>query len=278
MKIFQISASNSKQVLLILLFAMISITVSAQTCTSLKDYETGLKNGLKTAPPCELVNANKLPKCAGEYSPTTWSTCYGERTTANGSTYRGWYFEGKANGKGEFVNPDGTRYLGEYAKGQRNGYGKEYAANGTVHKEGQWTNGVFASVTQEAQDVRLLLSTTNAENTNRSLAQCSGQWAYLTGSIRSGTIKFPNTEAAIKGYAMLAANALAMANKISGFNSEKIAEDFYNNLVSKHRSFGKEHGKTELATKLAYELAMNGSEKCADYIGNKDVIAVIRNQ
>ena len=152
MKIFQISASNSKQILLISLFAMISITASAQICTSLKDYETGLKNGLKTAPPCELINANKLPKCAGEYSPTTWSTCYGERTTANGSTYRGWYFDGKANGKGEFVNPDGTRYLGEYLKGQRNGYGKEYAANGTVLKEGQWTNGVFASVTQEAQD------------------------------------------------------------------------------------------------------------------------------
>ena len=277
MKIFQISASNSKQILLISLFAMISITVSAQICTSLKDYETGLKNGLKTAPPCELINANKLPKCAGEYSPTTWSTCYGERTTANGSTYRGWYFDGKANGKGEFVNPDGTRYLGEYLKGQRNGYGKEYTANGIVLKEGQWNSGLLVDA---ADGVRLLLSTTNAENINKSLAQCSGQWIYVAGSIRSGTIKFPNTEAAIKAYAMEGANALAMANKISGFNSEKIAEDFYNSLLSKHRSFAirKEHGETELATKLAFELAMNGSKKCADYVQNKDVIAVIRNQ
>jgi len=264
-----------KPVLVISLLSIISCTVNAQVCTSTKDYETGLKNGLKMAPPCELINTSKLPKCAGEYNVASWSTCYGERTSTNGGTYRGGYFEGKAHGKGEFVNPDGTRYLGDYLKGQRNGYGKEYSANGIVLREGQWNAGLFA---EAADEVRLLLSTTNAQNMSRSLAQCSGQGAYLVGAIRNGTIKFPDTEAAIKGYAIEANDAAVMANKISGSDSKKIAEDFYNSLVAKHRSFGKEHGKSELAAKLAFELAMNGSKKCAEYVQNKDVVAVIRNQ
>ena len=196
MKIIQNTHNDCKQILVVILFAITSSMVNAQTCTSTKDYETGLKSGLKAAPPCELTNTNKLPKCVGDYSPTTWSTCYGERTTANGSTYRGGYLEGKANGKGEFVNPDGTRYLGEYAKGQCNGYGKEYAANGTVLKEGQWTNGVFASVTQEAQD-KTVASPTQMQH----LGGCAG-YHY--------------------SFALAAKNS----NKINGFNNSwNIAEN-----------------------------------------------------
>jgi hypothetical protein len=264
-----------KQVLVISLLSIISCTVNAQVCTSTKDYETGLKNGLKMAPPCELINTSKLPKCSGEYNVASWSTCYGERTSTNGGTYRGGYFEGKAHGKGEFVNPDGTRYLGDYLKGQRNGYGKEYSANGIVLREGQWNAGLFA---EAADEVRLLLSTTNAQNISRSLAQCSGQWFYVVGSIKSGTIKFPDTDAALKGYAIEATDALEMANKISGSDSKKISEDFFNRLKAKHQGLIKEYGKTELGGKYAFELAMNGSKQCADYVQNKDVVALIRNQ
>jgi len=135
---------------------------NAQSCSSTRDYETGLKNGLKMAPPCELTNA-KLPKCIGEYNVSTWSNCYGERTAASGGTYRGGYLDGKANGKGEFVNPDGTRYLGDYAKGQRNGSGKEYAANGTTTKEGLWSNGVFAGDSQTTQ-YKTTASTSNQKS------------------------------------------------------------------------------------------------------------------
>ena len=152
MKTIQIFNKACKQILVVLLLSIITFTVNAQVCTSTKDYETGLKNGLKMAPPCELTNTSKLQKCVGDYSPTTWSTCYGERTAANGGTYRGGYLEGKAHGKGEFVNPDGSRYLGDYVKGQRNGYGKEYSATGAIVKAGQWSNGAFAGATQEAQE------------------------------------------------------------------------------------------------------------------------------
>ena len=152
MKTIQIFNKACKQILVVLLLSIITFTVNAQVCTSTKDYETGLKNGLKMAPPCELTNTSKLQKCVGDYSPTTWSTCYGERTAANGGTYRGGYLEGKAHGKGEFVNPDGSRYLGDYVKGQRNGYGKEYSATGAIVKAGEWHNGVFAASTPQGQD------------------------------------------------------------------------------------------------------------------------------
>jgi hypothetical protein len=152
MKTIQIFNKACKQILVVLLLSTITFTVNAQVCTSTKDYETGLKNGLKMAPPCELTNTSKLQKCVGDYSPTTWSTCYGERTAANGGTYRGGYLEGKAHGKGEFVNPDGSRYLGDYVKGQRNGYGKEYSATGAIVKAGEWNNGVFAGSTPQGQD------------------------------------------------------------------------------------------------------------------------------
>ena len=132
---------------LILIFLSISIVTSTsfgQNCSSTRDYEIGLKNGLRMAPPCELMSA-KLPKCIGEYDAKSWSSCYGERIFSIGGSYRGGYLDGKANGKGEFVNPEGTRYLGDYVKGQRNGYGKEYTSDGNVLKEGQWSSGVLVS-------------------------------------------------------------------------------------------------------------------------------------
>lgn len=125
------------------------------------------------APPCELTNA-KLPKCIGEYNVSTWSNCYGERTAPSGGTYRGGYLEGKANGKGEFVNPDGTRYLGDYAKGQRNGSGKEYAANGTITKDGQWSNGVLSNGTQEKLKPPLQTGSSDSIPQIKHLGACSG--------------------------------------------------------------------------------------------------------
>ena len=96
MKIIQFFNKVFKQILVVSLLSIISCTVNAQACTSTKDYETGLKNGLKMAPPCELTNTSKLPKCVGEYNAASWSTCYGERAAANGGSYRGGYLEGKA--------------------------------------------------------------------------------------------------------------------------------------------------------------------------------------
>ena len=125
-------------------------TSSMGSCTSINDYEAGLVNGLKVAPPCDITNYGTYKdKCVGEYNSTTWTSCYGERTLPNGEKYRGGYFEGKANGKGEFLNADGTRYLGDYSRGKRNGSGKEYDANGAVVKEGQWSNGFFNGGSQQ---------------------------------------------------------------------------------------------------------------------------------
>jgi len=123
------------------------------TCTSNKDYEAGLVNGLKVAPPCSITNNGIYKnKCVGEYNPATWTSCYGERTLPNSEKYRGGYLDGKANGDGEFVNADGSRYLGYYEKGKRNGYGKEYDSKGDVVKEGQWSNGVFKGESQQSTD------------------------------------------------------------------------------------------------------------------------------
>ena len=120
-------------------------TYDMGSCTFIDSYDAGLAKGLKMAPPCDITNYGTYKdKCVGEYNSTTWTSCYGERTLPNGDKYRGGYLEGKANGKGEFINADGTRYLGDYEKGKRNGYGKEYAANGSITKEGEWSNGIFA--------------------------------------------------------------------------------------------------------------------------------------
>ena len=94
------------------------------------------------------INSTNLAKCKGEYSVSSWTNCYGERTTADGGSYKGGYLEGKANGKGEFTNSDGSRYIGDYIKGKRSGSGKEYAANGSIIKEGQWSDGVFVQVSK----------------------------------------------------------------------------------------------------------------------------------
>jgi hypothetical protein len=128
-------------------------TYDMGSCTFIESYDAGLAKGLKMAPPCDITNYGTYrDKCVGEYNSTTWTSCYGERTLPNGEKYRGGYLEGKANGKGEFLNVDGTRYLGFYEKGKRHGAGKEYDANGKVIKVGEWSNGVFASGNQQLQE------------------------------------------------------------------------------------------------------------------------------
>jgi hypothetical protein len=126
----------------------VSFYTYAQSCTSMRDYEMGLKSGLQMAPPCEIVGT--LPKCQGEYNVTTWSACYGERRIPGGASYRGQYLQGRANGKGEFVNPDGSRYVGGYSTGQRSGTGREYDSKGQLAKQGQWERGVYLGLSGDA--------------------------------------------------------------------------------------------------------------------------------
>jgi hypothetical protein len=131
-----------------------NVSQTKDICSSTTDYETGLKNGLRVAPPCDITNNGSYKdKCNGDYKSTTWTNCFGERTLPNGEKYRGGYLEGKANGKGEYVNADGSRYLGYYEKGKRNGYGKEYDSKGEVVKEGQWRTGIFKGESQQSTDV-----------------------------------------------------------------------------------------------------------------------------
>lgn len=143
--------------LIILLFSSCDGKVSSielndnkDSCTTTADYETGLKNSLRVAPPCDITKyGTYADKCVGEYSSTTWTSCYGERTLSSGEIYRGGYYEGKANGKGEFVNLDGSRYLGLFLRGQRNGQGKEYSATGKVIKDGEWVKGDYVEVNKD---------------------------------------------------------------------------------------------------------------------------------
>lgn len=130
-------------------------TVSVQTtnpsievvCSSMQDHELGLKNGLRTAPPCDIVKT-ELKQCVGEYSKESWTNCLGERSMPGGSHYLGGYLDGKAHGKGEFINEDGTRFIGEYAAGFRNGAGVEYSADGTIQKQGKWIRGLYDQATE----------------------------------------------------------------------------------------------------------------------------------
>jgi hypothetical protein len=146
------------------------VSESKDNCTSTADYETGLKNGLRVAPPCDITKYGTYTnKCNGEYDATTWTSCFGERTLASGEKYRGGYYEGKANGKGEFVNLDGTRYVGLYLRGQRNGQGKEYSANGEVIKDGEWVKGVYADNSGQQEEPTLQQNQTTAQQKNITL-------------------------------------------------------------------------------------------------------------
>jgi len=77
----------------------------------------------------------------GEYNPTTWTDCFGSRTTNSGDSYVGEYKNGKANGFGTYTFADGHKYVGNYDMGKRNGAGKEYGSDGKLLINGEWTNG-----------------------------------------------------------------------------------------------------------------------------------------
>ena len=84
---------------------------------------------------------SSLPNCEGEYNATTWTDCFGSRTTDGGNSYVGEYKNGKANGFGTFTFADGRKYVGSYDMGKRNGVGKEYGSDGKLLINGEWTNG-----------------------------------------------------------------------------------------------------------------------------------------
>jgi len=135
---------------------------AAVVCSSMQDYELGLKNGLRTAPPCDIVKT-ELKQCVGQYSKESWTNCLGERNMPDGAHYIGGYLAGKANGKGEFLNIDGTRYVGNYANGLRSGEGNEYSAAGEILKSGKWINGSYISSTEndenESEDIKRQVTT-----------------------------------------------------------------------------------------------------------------------
>jgi hypothetical protein len=157
-------------------------------CSSMQDYESGLKYGMKTAPLCDIVKTD-LKKCIGEYSKENWTNCLGERNMPDGSRYLGGYLDGKENGKGEFINKDGTRYIGYYLNGQRHGEGKEYSAAGIIEKTGKWVKGEYDSdvqINQEAERLRLIA--VEAANVEK-------QEAERLRIIAEEAIKFKNQQA-----------------------------------------------------------------------------------
>jgi hypothetical protein len=242
-------------ILILLTLLTISSIVNAQSCSSTRDYETGLKNGLKMAPPCDLPSS-KLPRCNGEYNTVTWSNCYGERTTANGSTYRGGYVEGKANGKGEFVNPDGTRYLGDYDKGQRNGYGKEYAANGLVLNEGQWNNGILVSNAQKAQSSQSQqttnVSTQSNDQIGTKMAECAGWFIAASWVMRDGG----NTRAA--------ADYMSAGNDSLGIATTLIGKNRVDSIITGMREYNQNKANGTLESWLPRLL--NKKNECQTYM------------
>ena len=55
-----------------------------------------------------------------------------------GDKYIGQYKNSKKHGKGNYIFKNGNEYIGGYKDGKRYGQGIEYAADGTVLREGPW--------------------------------------------------------------------------------------------------------------------------------------------
>ena len=216
----------------------------------MKDYEMGIKNGLKMALPCEL-SLPKLPNCVGEHNVTSWSNCYGERASANGGAYRGTYLEGKANGKGEFINSDGTRYLGDYLKGQRNGTGKEYSSSGVLLKQGQWNKGNFEDVSSQKSNSQ----SSSSQSASSTYAGKDDEMAQRMGSCTAY-------------YSYI---GIAMAKS----GSEETKSKFYFDYALKMKRIGEKLSKSEFNKAMAKQMEWLKSNRPESFVNTDSFKTVV---
>jgi hypothetical protein len=101
----------------------------------------------------------------------------GTYTYPSGAKYVGEYQNGVRRGQGTYTYPSGAKIVGEWAKGELNGYAVEYNADGTILKQGIWTDDEF----QIAQNTTP--PTTDASSEQRKLALLIGNAEYLRGPL-----------------------------------------------------------------------------------------------
>ena len=83
-----------------------------------------------------------LPPCEGS-DDSTWTNCFGTKTSADGAKYVGEYKDGKLHGQGTATTPDGSKYIGEFKDGKKHGQGTETWPDGRKYV-GEWKDGKFA--------------------------------------------------------------------------------------------------------------------------------------
>lgn len=83
---------------------------------------------------------SNLPACQGN-DPSRWTNCTGSFTSQYGNKFLGEFQNGLRNGQGTLVFSDGSKYVGEFKNNDYNGKGIIYAPNGSISKEGMWTEG-----------------------------------------------------------------------------------------------------------------------------------------
>jgi len=66
---------------------------------------------------------------------------FGKYHFANGSTYEGYFVDGRGSGKGKVINTDGSSYVGDFDNGKKEGRGVFLYANGNTYNGG-WLNNV----------------------------------------------------------------------------------------------------------------------------------------
>lgn len=86
--------------------------------------------------------ANALPKCMGEYTPSTWTKCEGRITFSNGNKYAGEFLNGLRHGKGTFTWATGAVYIGAFKNDKFHGKGTETNPNGNKYV-GDFKSGKF---------------------------------------------------------------------------------------------------------------------------------------
>jgi hypothetical protein len=128
----------------------------------------------------------------------------------------------------------------------------------------------------EVDNSKLLLSLRNLPEIKISLAQCAGQYTYAVALMHSGVLKYPNQQSHIASLSSASQMSLRFANRISGEDSDKVAEDFYKKLHARHKVIVSQYGEGAKAQELSFSLVQGGVAKCGEYLGNPRLVEQLR--
>lgn len=89
------------------------------------------------------VTTSPMARQSGQFALSA-QTAFGEIEFKDGRIYRGAMHQDETRGPGVTLFPDGRQYVGDHSLERMHGLGVEYAADGSIARQGRWENGELA--------------------------------------------------------------------------------------------------------------------------------------